>query len=309
MPSMPDQGPTMTQASRSTAWQAYFLLSLASLAWAGNAVISRVAIGEVSPMLLTCARWLIVSMIFILMRRRRLGEDARLLWPYWRTGLWMGAVGYTLFSAIIYAAAYYTQAVNLAILQGTIPVFVLLGALALHGTRVGPLQIVGVALTLIGVVVVASKGDVHILMALAFNAGDLLMLVGCAAYALYALRLRDRPPIPALSFFMLMAAGAFVASLPLLGAEMLLGRTHWPTANGLWVIAFVALAPSFVAQLSFMKGVELIGPGRAGVFVNFVPIFGAFLSVAILSEPFGFYHALALALVLTGIFLAERRTQ
>jgi drug/metabolite transporter (DMT)-like permease len=309
MPSMPEQVPTMTQASRSSAWRAYFLLSLASLAWAGNAVISRVAIGEVSPMLLTCARWLIVSVIFVVMRGGRLGDDARLLLPHWRTGLWMGAIGYTLFSAIIYVAAYYTQAVNLAILQGTIPVFVLLGALVLHGTRVGPLQVLGVALTLIGVIVVASKGDVHILMALAFNVGDLLMLVGCAAYALYALQLRDRPPIPAILFFMLMAAGAFVASLPLLVAEMLLGQTHWPTTNGLWVIAFVALAPSFIAQLSFMKGVELIGPGRAGVFVNFVPIFGAFLSVAILSEPFGVYHALALALVLSGIFLAERRTK
>jgi drug/metabolite transporter (DMT)-like permease len=243
------------------------------------------------------------------MRGGRLGDDARLLLPYWRVGLWMGALGYTLFSAIIYVAAYYTQAVNLAILQGTIPVFVLLGALAVHGTQVRPLQIVGVALTLIGVVVVASKGDVHILLTLAFNFGDVLMLIGCAAYAAYALKLRDRPPIPGILFFMLMAAGAFVASVPLLIAEILLGYTNWPTWNGIAVIVFVALAPSFIAQLSFMRGVELIGPGRAGVFVNLVPIFGAFLSVAILSEPFGFYHALALTLVLVGILLAERRAK
>lgn len=306
---MREQVPTAAQASRASSWQAYFLLSLAALAWAGNAVISRVAIGEISPMMLTCARWLIVSLIFVVMRGGRLGDDARLLLPYWRVGLWMGALGYTLFSAIIYVAAYYTQAVNLAILQGTIPVFVLLGALAVHGTQVRPLQIVGVALTLIGVVVVASKGDAHILLTLAFNFGDVLMLIGCAAYAAYALKLRDRPQIPGILFFMLMAAGAFVASVPLLVAEILLGYTNWPTWNGIAVIVFVALAPSFIAQLSFMRGVELIGPGRAGVFVNLVPIFGAFLSVAILSEPFGFYHALALTLVLVGILLAERRAK
>jgi drug/metabolite transporter (DMT)-like permease len=306
---MREQVPTTAQASRALSWQAYLLLSLAALAWAGNAVISRVAIGEISPMMLTCARWLIVSLIFIVMRGGRLGDDVRLLLPYWRVGLWMGALGYTLFSAIIYVAAYYTQAVNLAILQGTIPVFVLLGALAVQGTQVRPLQIVGVALTLIGVVVVASKGDVHILLTLAFNFGDVLMLIGCAAYAAYALKLPDRPQIPGILFFMLMAAGAFVASMPLLVAEIVLGYTTWPTWNGVAVIVFVALAPSFIAQLSFMRGVELIGPGRAGVFVNLVPIFGAFLSVAILSEPFGFYHALALTLVLVGILLAERRAK
>jgi drug/metabolite transporter (DMT)-like permease len=64
-----------------------------------------------------------------------------------------------------------------------------------------------------------------------------------------------------------------------------------------------------VAQLSFMRGVELIGPGRAGVFVNLVPIFGALLSVVILGETFGFYHASALALVIGGILLAEQRSR
>ena len=110
---------------RRAAWQAYLLLSLASLAWAGNAVVSRVAVGEVSPMVLTCLRWTIVSLIFLFLRGRRLRDDMRLLLPHWRTGLWMGAIGYTVFSAVLYIAAYYTQAVNLAILQGAIPVYVL----------------------------------------------------------------------------------------------------------------------------------------------------------------------------------------
>jgi drug/metabolite transporter (DMT)-like permease len=303
---MPEQEPTRAPPF---SWQAYLFLSAASFAWAANAVVSRVAVGEVSPMVLTCGRWLFVSVVFLVWRGRQLRDDARLLWPHWRFGLWMGAVGYTLFSVVLYVAAYFTQAVNLAILQGTIPVFVFIVALFFHGTRVRILQIVGVILTLIGIAVVASKGDWHVLTALAFNFGDVLMLIGCAAYGIYAIKLRDRPPLSGLLFFMLMAAGAFVASLPLLFAEMALGYSYWPTAKGWAVIAFVALAPSFVAQLSFMRGVELIGPGRAGVFINLVPIFGAFLSVVVLNEPFGAYHAVALALVLVGILLAERRAK
>lgn len=305
---MPARLLSIAKAPRS-AWQAYLLLSVASLAWAGNAVVSRVAIGEVSPMVLTCVRWTIVSAIFLVVRGRRLRADVRLLAPHWRTGLWMGAIGYTLFSAVLYIAAYYTQAVNLAILQGTIPVYVLLGALVLHGTGASALQIVGVLLTLAGVAVVASKGDVNVLLSLGFNFGDLLMLAGCASYALYTLGLRDRPKLPGITFFMLMAVGAFASSLPLLAIEMLLGFAQWPTAKGLAVVLFVALGPSLVAQLSFMRGVELIGPGRAGVFVNLVPIFGALLSVVILGETFGFYHASALALVIGGILLAEQRSR
>jgi drug/metabolite transporter (DMT)-like permease len=95
--------------------------------------------------------------------------------------------------------------------------------------------------------------------------------------------------------------------LPLLAVEALIGRTQWPTLQGWAVLLFVGLGPSLVAQRCFMRGVELIGPGRAGLFVNLVPVFGAFLSVVILGEAFGIYHAIALALVLAGILLAEQR--
>jgi drug/metabolite transporter (DMT)-like permease len=56
-----------------------------------------------------------------------------------------------------------------------------------------------------------------------------------------------------------------------------------------------------------MRGVELIGPARAGLFVNLVPVFGSLLAVVLLGEPFAPYHALGLALVLGGIWLAERK--
>jgi drug/metabolite transporter (DMT)-like permease len=72
------------------------------------------------------------------------------------------------------------------------------------------------------------------------------------------------------------------------------------------IVAYVGFFPSLLSQLFFMRGVELIGPGRAGLFVNLVPVFGAFLAVVILSEPFGLHSAVALALVIGGIYVAER---
>jgi len=293
------------EASR-TAWQAYAMLTLATLAWGGNVVASRYAIGEVSPMALTGLRWAVVVVIFLALGPRKLAADWPLMRPHWRFAMLMGAGGYTVFSAMLFLAAYFTPAVNLAILQGAMPAMVLLGALVAHGTRATPTQILGVSITLVGVLVVATKGDAGAIVGFGFNVGDLLMLFGCACYSAYTLALRQRPDMPAMSFFFLMAAGACITSLPLMGIEAWLGKLQWPTLQGWAVVLFVGLGPSLIAQRAFMRGVELIGPGRAGLFVNLVPIFGAFFSVVLLGETFAAFHAVALGLVIVGILLAER---
>jgi drug/metabolite transporter (DMT)-like permease len=295
------------RSHRPGAGQAYALLSIAALAWGCNVVASRWAIGEISPMALTCLRWLIVMLVFAALGPHRIAPHWALIRRHWRFGLLMGACGYTVFSSALYIGAYYTSAVNLAILQGSVPVFVLIGGLLAHGTRAAPMQIVGVVATLVGVLVVAGQGDVGVLARLGFNIGDLLMLVGCLFYTGYTLALRNRPQMPGLAFFFLMAIGAFLSSLPLLGLEIALGKAQRPTAQGWAVLTFVGLGPSLIAQQAFMRGVELIGPGRAGIFVNLVPVFGAFLSVVALGEHFAPYHAVALVLVLGGILLAEQR--
>jgi drug/metabolite transporter (DMT)-like permease len=145
-----------------------------------------------------------------------------------------------------------------------------------------------------------------VLTHLAVATGDIWMLIACLFYAGYTLSLRQRPKVPGLVFFAAMAGVAFLISLPLLIAEIMAGHGYWPTPRGWLILGYVAIGPSFLAQLFFMRGVELIGPGRAGVFVNLVPVFAALLAVQILSEPFAWYHGLALVLVLGGIALAEK---
>lgn len=284
---------------------AYLMLVLTMMAWAGNAVAGRFAVGEISPMALTTLRWVAVVLLLGLFARR----EIRAAWPVMRQRLGylatMGAVGFTLFNALFYTAAKTTTAINIGILQGAIPIFVLLGAFLIHRATVTPVQAVGVGATLIGVVTVTTGGAVERLLALSFNEGDLLMLIACVFYAGYTLALRRRPPVSALAMFSVLAMAAFLASLPLAALEAAAGDWQWPTAKGWAVLLYVVLFPSFLAQLSFMQGVKLIGPSRAGVFVNLVPIFAALLSVLLLGEDFGLFHAVALVLVLSGIWLAE----
>jgi drug/metabolite transporter (DMT)-like permease len=287
--------------------QAYVLLTLTTLMWGGNAIAGRLAVGEVSPMMLTCLRWVIVVIVLMPL----VGRQVVAAWPQirerWIFTILMGAFGFTGFNALFYAAAHYTTAVNLTIFQGSIPVLVLLGTVLFFGARVIPLQIIGMIVTILGVILVSVKADFEILRTLALNIGDVWTLIACVFYAGYTLGLRHRPALPGLVFFAALAAVAFVSSLPLLGLEIARGTAQLPTPTGWLILLYVGLLPSLLSQVFFMRGVELIGPARAGLFVNLVPIFGALLAVVLLGEPFALYHAGGLVLVLGGIWLSERR--
>lgn len=294
------------RAPASAATTAYVMLGLAAWMWAGNSVASKWAVGEVSPQVLTTLRWGVAFVALLGVARGSLAGAMPLLTARWLYVLLMGGFGYTAFASLIYLAGTYTTATNLALFQGAIPVLVMLMNRALHGTRVSAGQAVGVAVTLAGVAVAASHGDLGSLLTLTFNAGDLMMLVACICYAGYTVGLPDRPAVPPLAFFAGMATAAFATSLPLLAAEWASGHLIWPTPLGWAIVAFVALMPTLAAQLLYMRGVAAIGPNRAGLFVNLVPIFGAFLAVLLVGEPFGPTQAIALALVIAGIACAER---
>jgi drug/metabolite transporter (DMT)-like permease len=218
----------------------------------------------------------------------------------------LASLGFTGFNALYYVAAHYTTAINIGILQGSMPIFVLAGAFFAHGTRATLVQLAGVLVTAVGVVVVATQGAPLAILEVELNKGDLAMLAACALYAFYTVALRDRPDMPGTAFFTLLALIAAVTSLPLVAFEALTSGFKMPTMNGLAITAWVAIFPSFLSQIFYLRGVDLIGPGRAGVFINLVPVFSAALGVWLISEPFAPYHAAALLLVIGGIWLAQR---
>ncbi|MDI3380352.1 DMT family transporter [Xenophilus aerolatus] len=286
--------------------QAWLLLVFTTLIWGCNAVAARLAVGEISPMMLTTARWSICCVALYVTARREIAAHWHTLRPHWPYLAIMGTAGFAAFNALFYAAAHHTTAINLAIIQGTIPVLVLLGGVLFMGLRVTALQMLGVAVTLAGIVVVASRGQLAVLTGLAFNEGDVWMVIASVLYAGYMLGLRRRPAVPPIVFFAAVAGVAAVASLPLLAAEVAAGRFFAPTPTGWLLMLFVGLLPSFVSQVTFIQAVSLIGPARAGVFLNLTPVFGPLLAVLILGEPLALFHAVALALVLGGIWIAEQ---
>ncbi len=290
--------------------QPYVLLILTTLGWGGNAVASRMAVGQISPMTLTFARWGLVLLLLLVSFRGQIARGLPALKRQWIAVLLMGASGFTIFNALNYVAAHYTSAVNLSITQGTVPLLVLLGGLIVHRAPVRRRQIAGALLALLGVAMVASGGHLDALMKLRFNVGDVMMFTAAVIYSGYTVALRDRGDgggAGQIAFFFGMAVAAFLTSIPLLAIEVATGGFHAPTPKGLAILTFIALVPSFVSALFFMRAVALIGPARAGLFFNLVPVFGALLAVLILGEPLGLHQVLALTMVLGGIAVAERK--
>jgi drug/metabolite transporter (DMT)-like permease len=282
------------------------LLVITTLVWSAHSIVGRLAVGQVGPMTLTCLRWAAALIPILIAARPALRQDWPVLRKRWVYLAVMGAAGYTAFNALFYVAAHHTSALNLSIIQGAVPALVLIGARVFLGIRFSALQALGALITMIGVAVIAAQGDPARLAALAFNSGDVMMVAAAVLYAGYTIGLRQRPNISGVSMLAAMALAAFATSVPLMIWEIMSGGFVWRTWGALMTIAFVALGPAFVSQLTFMRGVELIGPGRAGVFVNLVPVFGAIMAVALLGEPFAAYHVLALLLVVGGIAIAQR---
>jgi len=285
--------------------RAYLLLIITTWCWGLNAIISRLAVGEISPMQLVTFRWLGVVLILALIARDNIVRD----WPVLRRHLLflclMGSCGFTAFNALFYVAGHHTSAINIGILQGSIPIFVLLGSLLVLRQPISIIQGAGVAVTLLGVVIVASRGDLSELLVTSVNRGDLFMLIACFFYAAYSIGLSRRPNVSALGFFAIIASIAWLASLPLVAIETYQQGWTAPTATGWTLALLVTLLPSLIAQVFFIQGVTLIGASRAGVFVNLVPVFASIMAVIFLQEVFQMYHALALTLVLGGIWLSE----
>lgn len=285
--------------------RASFFLVVATLCWGLNANFSKLAVDQITPMQVVTFRWLGVVLILLVFARENIRRD----WPILRRHLpflaLMGGCGFTVFNALFYVAGHHTSALNIGILQGAVPIFVLLGGFLAFGQRISAIQAVGVTLTLLGVIIVASGGSLQALAALSINRGDIFMLIACLIYAVYSLGLSRGPKVSSLGLFAVMAFVAWLVSLPLVITETWLLGWQQPTTLGWVIVALITLLPSLLAQLFFIFGVRLIGPARAGTFYNLVPVFASILAVVLLREVFELYHALSLLLVLGGIWLSE----
>ena len=281
------------------------LLCLATLFWGGNTVAGRFAVGNISPFLLTHLRWSILTVLLLFIYRKRLLEIVQHFLGWWKYFV-MGGIALGGFNMLFYTAAHHTTAINLGILQGSIPIVVIVGSFFLFKKKITVTQSVGIVIGLIGVLELASGGNLQRLIEVDLNIGDMYMLLGCALFASYTLGLQKRPDGDEIIGLLILSATAQLITAPGLIYEVVSNEIIWPTSKGWLIVIYVTLCTSFLAHLFYIRSVQLIGAGLCGLFSNLTPIFSALLAVSLLGEKFGQFHAIALMLVLSGLWLAQK---
>lgn len=302
-PTSSHPGPGLVQRAFGNA---YLLLPFAMLCWGANATVGKLAAPEMTPITLTFLRWVGAVSVMLVVAWPFLRKDWPMLRREWKTVLALGASGFALFNMTFYWALHHTSAINVAIEQAAMPALIIVGNFLLFRQTVRGIQVLGISITFVGVAVTVFRGDLQALLAAELNRGDAIMVLALILYSAYAVGLRFKPNMHWLSLLAGMSVGSLLTMLPFIAWEAAANGIVLPGINGWLMVAFIVLFPSLIAQLFFMRGVELIGANRAGVFINLVPIFGAVLAVAILGEPLELYHFVGLALVMGGIAIAEK---
>ena len=287
----------------------HFLLTLTSIFWAFNTVAGRAAVGEISPLLIVSVRWFFVSIILSILCRNQLKEIWRIVNKRLKWIIFMGLFGFTGFNSAYYIAAHNTIAINLGLVQGTMPAFIIIIAWVWLKDKINLTQFLGVLITFIAVLIVVSAGNLSLLLNLELNNGDIIMIFACSLYAVYAVGLRKKPKIGALPLLTFFAYVAFLGSIPGLIFEIFSNQFILPGYKGCIILGVIIIFPSFLAQIFFMKGVEKIGPSRSGLYTNLVPVFSSILAVLFLGENFKFYHFLSLIMIFAGIYLFENKNK
>ena len=287
-------------------WLAFMLLIFTTLFWGSNAVIARGFYMDISPVSLAFWRWSTATVIVLCFTWKQLHRDWRRIITAWPIMLVLSVLGISLFNTLLYISAHTTSAINLGLMQTTLPLIIIVLCFVLYRERITLLQTTGVLFALAGGAITVARGDLNMLLGMQFVPGDLWMLFAMVVYGLYAVLLRERPEIHPLSF---LGATFLIGSLiltPFYCWDRAVAETPITVSTGLFgAIVYLAIFPSLLAYLFWNYGVSVIGPTRAGMFVTLVPIFATALSLLFLDDPLQLFHLVALLLIVTGIVLAN----
>ena len=285
---------------------AYLVLALASLCWSGNHLMGRAIAGHVPPLAITTLRWLLAAAILFPFIRGHLARDWPLIREKFGVMIYLSLLGGGVFGALQFVGLQLTTALNVSVMNSLGPLFIGAASAAMFGDRLTGGQLAGIVVSLVGVLAIITKLDAGVLTHLSFNTGDILILINMVLWAVYSASLRWRPKIHPASFTFMFCLISGISMLPAFAWEHSTGFVLQPTLLTFSAIAFVTVFSTIVAFASWTRGVELIGPNRAGVFLHLIPIFSALLTGVLLGEPLMGYHVVGFALILVGVWCAAR---
>ena len=289
--------------------RAYLYLTLCTLFWSGNFIVGKVAtLFEIPPLTLNFYRWFIAFLILcpftlkgVIMNFKEIKKNFLVL-------VIMGFTSISVFNSVVYYSLNYTQVLNGVLMISTIPVFIIFFSGLFKTESIKIYQIIGVVISLMGVISIITKLDLSLLLSLKLNKGDLWMLVAMISWTTYSLLLgKKKVKLEPFIFLQTIIIIGLLFLLPMYIAEVLVGKKITLNFPVIMTIGYVVFFAGIGAYTFWNAAIKLIGPSRSGVFLHLMPIFSSLMAVFLLGEQFSFHHIVGTLLIISGILLSSKK--
>jgi drug/metabolite transporter (DMT)-like permease len=300
-PSLPED----QAARRRNAALPYVLLTLCMLFWAGNWVVGRAIRNDLPPVALNFWRWLLAALLLAPYALPRLRGKGALLRRNWRVLAALSFLGMVAFQCLVYTGLRQTTAINAVLMNSALPLAMIVIVWLANRQPATPRQFLGVALSLLGILIIMNRGDLGALRHFNVNRGDLIILAAMPVWGVYSVLLQRRPSeLDGLTFLFVAALFALPVLAPLHIAEALLIQAPVLSWSAVGAVLYVGVFASVGAYVCWNRGVDLVGPNKAGFTYHLLPAFGTVLAVIFLGEEVHLFHVVGIATILAGVWLA-----
>jgi len=285
------------------------MLLLATLFWAGNFIIGKIAFLEnVPPFSLTFFRWLLVWLILIPFTYKELFKKKIIIFKNTPLLFFLGLTSVGLFNSFIYNALNFTQVINASLFNAVIPAAIILFCFLFKLDKTNRYQLIGLVFTIFGILSIITKLNLNILLTLNFNKGDLLMIGAVITWGIYSAFLKKRKfEVSLLAFVHILCTFGLISLVPQFLYEFLQDQTVTVNSTFVYSLLYLAIFPSIGSYYCWAGAVSIIGANRAGIFLSLIPIFSAIMAILFFHEKFQFYHFIGSILTLIGLFLSNKK--
>ncbi len=289
---------------------AYIFLLLTVTFWAGNFVVGKFAsFYNVPPFSLNFYRWLFAWLILMPFTISEIIKKKEYIISNYKIFLVLGITSITIFNSIVYYSLNFTQVISGVLMISTIPVMIMFFSSILKIEKTNLFQIIGVILSIAGVIIIITKANFEILKSLNFNKGDITMVLAMFSWALYSTLLkRQKYELSQISLLQVVISFGLIFLIPIYFIEYQIGFRINIDMPFILILSYVVLFPGLASFILWIKGIALIGANRSGVFLHLMPIISALMAMIIFEEKFMFYHILGACFIISGILLSNKKS-
>jgi drug/metabolite transporter (DMT)-like permease len=277
---------------------------LAMAFWATNFAFSPVVLDAVGAIQLTGSRWFIAIIVLIPLALMTEKVTRAVIVGEWKIHVVQALLGYVGYTLLLYYALGVTSPVTASVLVALNPATIAIAARFILHENMSVNTIVGIAISIVGALVVVFGGGIA--GGFAFSYGDVLLLIATVLWTAYSM-LAPRVQTPPITATAVQATISGIIMIPFMAIDIAWGNTAWFTMDGFdWLgVLWIGLIPSAGAYFLWNISSDWIGPTRTGAFLNIIPVFTA-LFVFAFGGSVTPTQVLGGALVLAGVSYANR---